>query len=64
MIFISIAAFCDPFLNHTIQDAVAKATQPEQLVFGVVDQQPESRQSELSALCAPAKLRYVHINPL
>lgn len=64
MIFISIAAFCDPFLNHTIQDAVAKATQPEDLVFGVVDQHPESRKTELSALCAPAKLRYVHINPV
>lgn len=64
MIFISIAAYCDPILNHTIQDAVAKALKPEELVFGVVDQHPKSRQNELAALCAPAKLRYVHIDPV
>lgn len=64
MIFVSIAAFCDPFLNHTVQDAVAKASEPEQLVFGVVDQHPQSRRAEITALCGPAKLRYVHIHPV
>lgn len=64
MIFVSVAAFCDPFLLHTLEDAVAKASQPDQMVFAVVDQHPANRRAELSALCAPAKLRYVHIDPV
>jgi hypothetical protein len=40
MIFISVAAFCDPFLEHRLMDAMAKAKNPEQLVFAVVDQTP------------------------
>jgi Glycosyltransferase (GlcNAc) len=64
MIFVSIAAFCDPFLSHTIQDAISKASRPERLVFGVVDQTPQSRRAELSALCAPAQLRYVQMDPV
>lgn len=64
MIFVSIAAFCDPFLSHTIEDAISKASRPERLVFGVVDQTPQSKRAELSALCGPAQLRYVHIDPV
>lgn len=63
-IYISIAAFCDPFLEHTIQDAVAKAKAPESLVFGVVDQTPENRRPALAALCGPAQLRFVHVSPI
>ena len=64
MIFVSIAAFCDPFLPHTLLDAVSKAKNPELLVFAVVDQIQESRKNALAALCEPAELRYVHISPV
>ena len=64
MIFVSVAAFCDPFLEHTVRDAVVKAAEPESLVFGVVDQHPESRRAVLAALVGPASLRYVHIHPV
>lgn len=64
MIFVSVAAFCEPFLEHTLQDAVAKAKNPSQLVFAVVDQTPVPRRAALHALCQPAQLRYVHIDPV
>lgn len=64
MIFVSVAAFCEPFLEHTLQDAVAKAKDPSQLVFAVVDQTPVARRAALQALCQPAQLRYVHIDPV
>lgn len=64
MIFVSVAAFCEPFLEHTLRDAVTKAKNPSQLVFAVVDQTPVPRRAELRALCKPAQLRYVHIDPV
>jgi hypothetical protein len=64
MIFVSVAAFCEPFLEHTLQDAVAKAKDPSQLVFAVVDQTPVARRAALQAQCQPAQLRYVHIDPV
>lgn len=64
MIFVSVAAFCESFLEHTLQDAVAKAKDPSQLVFAVVDQTPVARRAALQALCQPAQLRYVHIDPV
>lgn len=64
MIFVSVAAFCDPFLEHTLTDAIAKAKHPEQLVFAVVDQNPVSRQEPLRQICGKMRLRYVHISPV
>ncbi len=64
MIFVSVAAFCEPFLEHTLKDAVTKARDPAKLVFSVVDQTPVARRAELAALCHPAQLRYVHIDPV
>ncbi len=63
-IFVSVAAFCDPFLTFTLGDAVAKASAPERLVFGVVDQHPHSRREALAPLIGPAAVRYVHIHPV
>lgn len=64
MIFVSVAAFCDPFLEHTLTDAIAKAKHPEQLVFAVVDQNPVSRKQPLRQICGATRLRYVHISPI
>ncbi len=67
-IFVSIAAFCDPYLEHTITDALKKAKKPENLVFGVVDQHPESRRQALkkaiTTLNEHAELRYVVLHPV
>jgi hypothetical protein len=64
MIFVSIAAYCDPLLAQTIADACRKAHAPEELVFGVVDQHPHSRRDELLALHPHIQLRYVHVHPV
>ncbi len=43
-IFVSIAAYCDPWLGFTLRSAMERARYPDQLRFGVVDQSlPERR---------------------
>lgn len=37
-IFISVASYCDRLLEQTIRDALAKATRPDKLRFGIVEQ--------------------------
>ena len=66
MIFVSIAAFCDPWLVHTVRDACAKAAHPKELVFGVFEQDADSRQSELQAVVRRHKagLRYINVHPV
>ena len=39
-IFVSIASYCDPVLGFTLERAVATASAPGHLHFGVVDQSP------------------------
>jgi hypothetical protein len=39
-IFLSIASYCDPVLPFTLARALATASRPEDLHFGVVDQSP------------------------
>lgn len=63
-IFISIAAFADPFLIFTVQDAMRKAKHPERLVFGIVDQHPFNRRSNLVELPEKPRLRYMHCHPV
>lgn len=65
VIFISVAAFNEQFLEFTIQDALQKAVNPGQLVFGVVDQYPENRRARLLRLVAsPKQIRYVQVHPI
>ncbi len=64
-IFVSVAAFCDPWLLQTVRDACAKAAQPQSLVFGVFEQDAEPRQAELQAVVdgCGATLRYRQVHP-
>jgi hypothetical protein len=52
-IFVSIASYCDPVLPFTLARAVATATAPGRLHFGVVDQSPPGGQR----LAAPGAAR-------
>lgn len=63
MIFIAIAAFVEPYLVHTVHDAIRKAKHPEQLVFGIVDQHKQHRRKHLTCLPENPEVRYIHINP-
>ena len=63
-IFVSIAAFCDPFLRFTIESLFAEARQPEALALGVVDQSMESLAVWLGEQPFGDQVRYLHIDPL
>jgi hypothetical protein len=64
-IFVSIAAFCDPWLVQTVRDATAKAAEPARLVFGVFEQDAEPREAQLRAVAdaSGATLRYRQVHP-
>lgn len=71
-LFVSVAAFCEPFLVFTLSDAIKKATDPQSIIFGLVDQHPFNRREALIAAMleagknaglTQANLRYIHINP-
>ena len=61
-IFISIASYCDPLLQFTINGALATATCPANLRFGIVDQSPFVARLPEAEL-PRAQISYVHIDP-
>lgn len=63
-IFVSVASFCDLLLKATLQQAVAKAQQPENLHFAVVDQSPTGVVEITEADVFPASLSLVKIDPM
>ena len=63
-LFVSIASYCDPLLHFTLARALATATDPAGLHFGVVDQSPEGVGRPLPQQLAPARLSYVRIAPV
>lgn len=62
-IFISVAAYLDPMLFFTLNDALTKAAQPLLLSFGVVDQHVEDQRASISSLPYARQVRYVHVHP-
>ncbi len=61
-IFVSIAAYCDPLLQFTVNNAWTSASHPERLHFGIVDQSPPAQRLALPEK-ARQHIRYVHIHP-
>lgn len=61
-IFISIASYCDELLFFTIRDCLSKASLPENITFGIVDQNEFSQKDELDKLNLEKKIRYVYVN--
>ena len=62
-VFISLASYSDPLLQFTVGRAVATASAPADLHFGVVDQSAQ-RAGSFGPAVAPARLSYVHIDPV
>jgi hypothetical protein len=62
-VFISLASYSDPLLQFTVERAVATASAPAELHFGVVDQSAQ-RTAGLGPAAAPARLSYVRIDPV
>ncbi|PIF04726.1 MAG: hypothetical protein CSA86_00805 [Arcobacter sp.] len=63
-IFISIASYCDELLFFTIANCLENAAYPENLSFGVVDQNECSQKEKLNSLDLKERLRYVYIDKL
>lgn len=62
-IFISLASYLDPMLFFTMNGAIARATYPERVSFGVVDQNVEDQRAAIAALPYSRQVRYVRIHP-
>lgn len=63
-IFVSIASYCDELLQFTIQDCIKKSTHPENIFFGIVDQNERSSKDEIAQLPFANQIRYVYIHKL
>jgi hypothetical protein len=59
-IFISVASYCDPLLGNTIRGAMAQATFPDRLRFGVFEQE----QSGCHIKWSDARIRWVRVDAL
>lgn len=59
-IFISIASYCDKLLEQTVRDALAKATTPSNLFFGIVEQNFVENRFNYEDI--KAQVRYVGID--
>lgn len=62
-IFVSIASYCDHLLLYTIKRAIETAKNPHHLRFGVVDQNSNMNDMDLSVI-PQAKISYIHIDSL
>lgn len=58
-IFVSVASYCDSMLQLTLDDALAKANNPDRITFGVVEQAPPDKRVNLR----DSRHRYVGIDP-
>ncbi len=63
-IFISIASYCDPLLIPTIEDALKQAKFPENLRFGVVEQNHIEKRINIQDKPWKGQVRYLGISPI
>lgn len=64
-IFVAVASYCDPELNATVADAMARAERPDRVRFGILHQYDEDgpddiREQAVAPLAADPRLR-VHV---
>lgn len=63
-IFVSVAAFCEPHLRLTIEQLFAKASHPERVFVGLVDQSYELNPAWLDKLSTRRQVNYVGLSPV
>lgn len=61
-IFVSIASYCDELLFFTVKDCMNKANKPENIFFGIVDQNKATQRAEIDGLDFKNQIKYVYIN--
>ena len=59
-IFISVASYCDRLLEQTVRDALAKASRPDKLRFGIVEQNFMEKRFKFDDI--KSQVRYVGID--
>lgn len=59
-IFVSIAEYRDPELIPTIKDAIEKATNPQNIIFGILSQREDNIENELKKITKNIKFIYYH----
>lgn len=62
-IFVSMASYLDPMLFFTLDSALANASHPDRIAFGVVDQNTEDQRGAIAALPQGRGVRYVRVHP-
>lgn len=63
-IFVSLAAYCDPWLEFTLDGLFGQAAAPDALHVGLVDQSFERNRDWLEAKPYWPNVRYVHLDPI
>lgn len=63
-IFVSLAAFCDPFLRFTINGLFEKADHPDRVHVAVIDQSLDDHRSWLETFPHSSNIRYAKIDPI
>lgn len=63
-IFVSVAAFCEPHLQWTVEQLFAKASHPERVFVGLVDQSDELNPAWLDSLPTRKQVNYVGLSPV
>lgn len=63
-IFVSVAAFCEPHLQLTIHQLFAKATRPQRIFVGLVDQSEDLNPKWLLDFPARKHINYVGLSPV
>ncbi len=61
-IFISIASYCDPYLALTMEEAYTKATWPDALHFGIIDQSPIGIETPIPKCIPQSQITYIKID--
>lgn len=63
-IFVSVAAFCEPHLQLTVHQLFAKATHPQRVFVGLVDQSENLNPQWLVQFPARKNINYVGLSPV
>lgn len=63
-IFVSIASYCDKLLFFTLKSCIENAKFPQNIVFGIVDQDEQSAEEKIKELSYSNQIRYLFIHKL
>ena len=63
-LFVSVASYCEPHLQFTLDQLFGKAAEPEAIHVGLVDQSWDANGSWLRRKPYASQVRHLHIDPV